>query len=269
MQRSKNIPTVNLDKLSYVAIPLKILSNTGHVLGICTGFIYKRSGQYYLITNWHCFTGKHPETGKPINDDFVLPAKIQIPFHKTKKPFITWERHNFKLIDKATNPKWLIHPIHKQKIDVVALKLKIPTDIILHPINGEGFDTYKPMISDNVFILGFPYNIKGGGNFPIWKKASISTEPDIDYNSKPQILVDTASRKGMSGAPVIFRRTGIHGLVGGKPVGSSVIGEIQNFLGVYSGRYTGDTDFDAQLGIIWKAKVIDEIIDANILDTIN
>jgi hypothetical protein len=52
-------------------------------------------------------------------------------------------------------------------------------------------------------------------------------------------------------------------------INDSIIGEIQNFVGIYSGRYTGDTQFDAQLGIVWKKSVIDEIIDGDMIDEIN
>ncbi len=264
----KKIIVASLDKLSYVAIPLEILSQTGKKLSVCTGFIFCKNDKYYLITNWHCFTGKNPETGNPLNGDFILPAKVRISFHKTKKPCISWESYDFDLIDDSSAPEWFVHPKYNRMVDVVALEIKIPKDIFVHAINQQDLDDYSPMIADDVFILGFPYNLKGGGKFPIWKKASIATEPGINYNNKPQILVDTASRKGMSGAPVIFRRDGVHGLVNGQFTMDSMIGEVQDFLGIYSGRYKGDTEFEAQLGVVWKKTVIDEIIAESMVDEI-
>lgn len=269
MQSLNDIKTVSLDKLSYVAIPLKILSIEDIHLATCTGFIYEVDKGYYLITNWHNFTGKNPYTKKPLGGSFVLPAKVQIPFHKTREPIITWERTNFGIIDCDTNPQWLIHPTFKQEVDVVALKLDIPKDVLVHSINHQDFDNFKPLISDDVFILGFPYDLRGGGNFPIWKRATIASEPDIDINLKPQILVDTASRKGMSGSPVIFRRQGIHGLLNGIPDDNTMFGEIQNFIGIYSGHYEGNSQLEVQLGIVWKKNVIDEIIAGGMIDRIS
>jgi len=40
-----------------------------------------------------------------------------------------------------------------------------------------------------------------------------------------------------------------------------IIGRIRNFIGIYSGRI-GDDELKAQLGIVWKARVISEIIGA-------
>lgn len=58
-------------------------------------------------------------------------------------------------------------------------------------------------VATDVFVLGYPKGISGGGEFPIWKRASIATEPDIQLGTLPKMLVDTATREGMLGAPVI------------------------------------------------------------------
>ena len=40
------------------------------------------------------------------------------------------------------------------------------------------------------------------------------------------------------------------------------IGMIRSFLGVYSGRIGAEDNFKAQLGIVWKKTVIEEILAA-------
>lgn len=66
----------------------------------------------------------------------------------------------------------------------------------------------------------------------------------------------------MSGSPVILRRNGIWQ----EP--DAGIGTRQCFLGIYSGRLIGDTEFEAQLGIVWKKHLIEEIINAGIKDDV-
>ena len=39
---------------------------------------------------------------------------------------------------------------------------------------------------------------------PIWKKSTIASEPDIDINNLPCFYIDSTTREGMSGAPVVF-----------------------------------------------------------------
>jgi hypothetical protein len=156
----------------------------------------------------------------------------------------------------------------ESSFDVVAIELEFEENFegIVKPFNEYKFDVE---IGDDVFVLGYPYAITGGGNFPVWKRGSIATEPDIDYEDSPKFYINTASRPGMSGSPVISRRIGIHGTENGKIVGTTRIGELRNFLGIYSGRVIGYTDFEAQLGIVWKKRVIEEIIEGNMKDPRN
>ncbi len=102
---------------------------------------------------------------------------------------------------------------------------------------------------------------------PIWKRANIASEPDINIDQLPKLLIDTATRKGLSGSPVIMKRSGIHGFEHGQPKPDSLIGTIRNFVGIYSGTI-GEDELKAQLGIVWKAHVIDEIIDSNMVGCI-
>ena len=72
------------------------------------------------------------------------------------------------------------------------------------------------------------------------------------------MYIDTASAKGMSGSPVIRRTTG-----GATENGafSMFSGPASRFIGIYSGRLTTGNSVDAQLGMVWKSRVIEEIIN--------
>ena len=187
-----------------------------------------------------------------------------ISFLVSKTP-VTYTYYTLNLYEENQS-EWLIHPIFGESVDVVAIEIEFNENFegIVRPINEYPFDkNFEPEIGDDVYVLGYPYSISGGGNFPIWKRGSIATEPDINYEGQPKFYIDTASRPGMSGSPVIMRRVGIHGTENGKFTVSTSIGEIRNFVGIYSGRVIGDTDFDAQLGIVWKKQIIEEIIEGS------
>ena len=114
-------------------------------------------------------------------------------------------------------------------------------------------------VGDNLFILGFPAGIFDHSVAPIWKRGTIATEPSLGWNRQEQFLVDCASRKGMSGAVALY-----YDKFGHVPVhpGSDIsIGQPLCIIhGVYVGRLD-DSEFEAQVGMVWKKKVIDEIID--------
>ncbi|MFM7896960.1 MAG: serine protease [Flavobacterium sp.] len=256
---------INANTLSFTTIPVELkFKETGKTLFTGTAFIYKYNSKFFLITNWHIVTGLKPKDKTPISDHGGIPDQMIISFLVSKNP-VLYSYYPFDLYDQNIS-EWLIHPTLGENIDVVAIELEFDSEFegIIRPINDNKFDeNYEPEIGDDVFVLGYPYSLSGGGNFPIWKRGSIATEPDIDYEQQPKFYIDTASRPGMSGSPVIFRRIGVHGNENGQITDNTKIGEIRNFVGIYSGRVIGETNFDAQLGIVWKKRVIEEIINGN------
>jgi hypothetical protein len=116
----------------------------------------------------------------------------------------------------------------------------------------------------DVFVLGFPFGIGPWGG-PNWKRGSIASEPKILNPEEPYFLLDTASRPGMSGSPIIRRSWGFHLMEdGGSSVGS---GFVIRFIGIYSGRIAGADPIDAQLGMGWPKSLIEEIVIGKNRDT--
>ena len=149
-------------------------------------------------------------------------------------------------------------------MDVVAIPLsdQIKNKYRLFPINAIEFDSrFKEEVADDAFVVGYPFADMTYASLPIWKRASLASEPDIDVDRLPKMLIDTATRPGLSGSPVIMQRVGIHGAKDGVFSEDTIIGRIRKFVGIYSGRI-GDDELKAQLGIVWKAQVISEIVGA-------
>lgn len=270
-----------------------ILDETGTELAIGTGFVYEYEDHYYLITNGHCITGVNPETNKRISQHAGYPTSINLRLRyliensklseaereaATKRGTLVAAMHpntaRVKLYqdDDCREPLWYIHPEHGYQVDVVAIPLlekqKKPAHIIMLPLNLWAFEA-EPEVADDVYILGYPFGITDALELPIWKRGSIATEPLISYNGLPKLLVDTATRPGMSGSPVILVRSGVHHLVDGEITPETMWGTIYGFVGVYSGRIGAQNEIDAQLGIVWRKEVIEEIIQAKVNGTID
>jgi len=107
--------------------------------------------------------------------------------------------------------------------------------------------------SMNVSIIGFPFGFSSYGKFPIWKTGQVASDLDIDIDQLPLFYIDAATRGGMSGSPVICRANS-YSTKKGFTMSS---GYSQKFLGIYSGRLPNDSD----IGKVWKAKCLDEIIN--------
>lgn len=257
---AKNL--IQPDPISLTTHHLHIAFND-EILAHGTGFIYRKGDAYFLITNWHNVSGKHPDTGKHLSDHLGEPNVICTHFRAHDRPGDSHKEIIPLYSDEnMQEPIWKEHPMHGQRVDVVAIPL--PEDMSvkykLFPINDFQFDSeYKERVADEAFIVGYPFDELTYISLPIWKKASIASEPDVNLRQLPMMHVDTATRSGLSGSPVIMQRTGVHSVVNGVFNTDSSFGRIRNFIGIYSGRI-GEDELKAQLGIVWKSRVIDEIL---------
>lgn len=85
----------------------------------------------------------------------------------------------------------------------------------------------------------------------------IATEPDLDYDRLPMFLIDCRTRKGNSGSPVIAHRDpGPHLMDDGT---MTIWGTpVHRMMGIYSGRMNEESD----IGMVWKASALQELIES-------
>jgi Trypsin-like peptidase domain len=247
-----------IDAFSLTTVPIQQLAN-GQAMNSATAFVWKEDRLHYLITNWHVVTGKNAQTGQlevPVRPE-MLRALFNIRIGDFGKH--EWD---IPIRDDDHRPLWLVHPGRGRAIDVVALPLAMSgaePAMNLYPINALLSQPLNIKIGMDVFILGYPFGASPPA-FPVWKRGSIASEPDLVPITTGFYLIDTASRPGMSGAPVILRswtNDFVDGSVRGindKPA--------TNFIGVYSGRLSADKS-EAQIGMVWHQSYIRSIILGN------
>ena len=243
-------------------------------LATATAFLWEHDEVWYLITNLHNASGWNWEENRACSRTGGLPTHLDADFlivensdSGTDSQMMRRRGFQIPLIEDH-KPTWLVHPQLREKVDVCAIPLcSAPTQehcIELGiesfrnvPTNRHQWDQFDLHAGHEVFVLGYPLRLHTM-SFPIWKRASIATEPDIDIDGLPKFLIDTATRKGMSGSPVICVNRGLT-MPTGKFDNSSIFGEATRFAGIYSARIGGD-ELEAQLGVVWKDSVIAEIV---------
>lgn len=265
-----------LSHLSIRVFPTKI-GEGDQPSATATGFLWAVDDFLFLVTNVHNLTGWDYGRERALSptgwtpDAIKLQINVILAHHDNDVQESTGAILTFPLTDEEGTPFWLWHPTYEEKVDVAVLPLgPSPFDDFLNqrdpparlstvPVNVHpDWIDYDVDAGDDAFVLGFPHGLHGGGGYPIWKRASIASEPDFDIEGLPKLLIDTATRSGMSGSPVIAVRKGWT-QPKGRDVDDSILGQADQFLGVYSGRI-GDDPMGVQLGIVWKAQVIDQII---------
>ena len=224
-------------------------------LSIATGFVVKWNDQPYLITNRHVVSGRHPETNKVISPTAAVPDEIRITHHG--QHLGKWVKRSESLLDGEGSPRWLEHRSGGQ-VDVVALPLHaIDDQVKLYYFDLSLADADMiPEVAMPVSIIGFPKGLVSSGMFPIWKTGHIASDHDLDYQGKPAFLIDATTREGMSGSPVVLRLLGGYTTKSGATIMTQSRPKTR-FLGIYSGRIHRDSE----IGIVWRPRVITEILD--------
>lgn len=234
-------------------------------LQTATSFFFQFKDQAYLISNWHIFSGRSRLTGQAFHKAGVVPNRLKICFRTQEGLFKTYV--DIPLYDSDGEAIWLQHPAHGQNVDIGAIKVEIPTfptsKGLVHPspvfVNGENLDPGMIVkVSSDVFIIGFPLGILKTDTFPIWKKGTVASEFDVKIDGLDSFFVDSATRAGMSGSPVFARsQIGHYDSIANDLVFNPR--PSQRFLGIYSGRQVGASEEEAQLGLVWKTNLIDEV----------
>ena len=114
--------------------PLYLIQINGNqVLGMATGFVVQKANDYYLITNWHVLSGRHPSSNEVLDPTGKTPDALLIWHHG--KQLGSWVRKKETLNDKSGNRRWLEHT-KSRAVDVVALPLEVlADDIQLYPLD--------------------------------------------------------------------------------------------------------------------------------------
>jgi hypothetical protein len=234
-------------------------------LSSATGFVVEsEDGRRWLITCWHVVSGRDPLTGRPLSPSGKVPDRLRI-LHNLDGSLGRWTWRIEFLLDRNGEPRWLEHPEYGRAFDVVALELTDTATVEFFPYDVDtiglpgGSEIIAGRITQPLSIVGFPFGLAGGGAFAIWSQGTVATEALIDYQGKPCFLIDSRTRPGQSGSPVIFYADG--GTVPTTDGGSVALsGPVELLLGVYSGRINDQSD----LGFVWRRVGIKEIVESGV-----
>jgi hypothetical protein len=214
-----------------------------------TGFLLYCEGRYFLATNYHVLSGRHPKTGK-LQD--LVPQSVLV-HHRTIDHSTLYggiRPTHEPLLDEHQAPNWICHE-HR---DLSASEdPQLAVDVALLPLTDTAHVvrqyTYlweslvvepKVAVGTEVSVVGYPLGYTGLVGYPIWKCAHIASEIHAHPDRK-HFLIDCVSREGMSGAPVVKK------------------GEGGQLLGIYSGRMFQDDDFG--IGIVWRWHLLHELLE--------
>jgi hypothetical protein len=256
---------LSIDPLSGISCRLQLRCKSQKI-GEATGMLWRRNNKTYLVSNWHVFSGRNTYTGQLlVPNSLAFPESVFFEIAiQTISDGVRFFQFEYPLFDNQ-NSLWIMDPKKGQDIDVAALDITNSSLGDQFLALGDQFEN-SPIdvgVGDDVFIIGYPRGLHKQQGFPIWKRGSIATEFQLAVDDLPIFLVDSATREGMSGSPVYAVRKG--SFLSPDGTQSFITGHARKFLGVYSGRYGADDEMSAQVGRVWHAFLVNNILDHGVV----
>ena len=275
----------------YTRCPFEVLIRDEQgTLGTGSAFFYEVDDRWFLITNWHIVSGRHPLTKEPLGEG-RRPTSLQAKLFSTEagaagQGTFAIAPHDVPIYQDG-EPLWLEHPTLGSLCDVIALPMERPQSCpqFMHNAANRIPVIRIPVIPGaTVFVIGFPRAISVGPGLPVWKSGYIASEPyyDITIGGKsweygglrgghrlPAFFIDSQTREGMSGSPVFALYVGNWNAANPYHWDSEDPGFLtrkdtmlgsraMEFVGCYSGRSKPNEE-GAALGLCWRKDVIDAI----------
>ena len=238
---------------SFQSLLVSVEAN-GQMLSNATAFVVTAtSGAAFLVTNRHVVTGRNQETNELLSGTGAIPDALGISHNSTSGlgEFL-WKQEQLYI---DGHPRWIEHPTRGASADMIALPISDVEGIELYSYSASYHSHQNIEPSSRINVVGFPFGEKTGPFFAVWATGFVASEPEIDHGGKPIFLIDCRTRPGQSGSPVITYRS--NGGIFTHDNGFTVPAPTMRLLGIYSGRINKESD----IGIVWKAYAIAELID--------
>ena len=224
-----------------------------------------------LVTAWHNFSGLHHQTRQWLSKATKCsPTHVRIRNHYQSKQGKGFNSQRISLYKQSGEPVWVVHPRKRNFYDIAAIRLKANASSsfrypALEYFQEDMFPHLKARF--DALVAGYPTNDFANQLLPIWKTASIASTPQIPIEGQPKFLIDSATRSGMSGAPVF-----LHDRSQAMKYGDDKTHFIQwsgklRLIGIYTGRiHTADKSGTSDLGFVWWDNVVKEVSSSKRLD---
>lgn len=297
----ENLRVVNFfpgHPLSYTTTKIDLFYDATY-LGSGTGFVMSYGQEYALVTNWHVISGINPTDGKclhrlggvPNRIEFHVTISVKTSANGTVQETLDFRKMNLPLYIDG-EPIWVDEkePSNQNDYAIIILKPFIPDltnkNTALRAVRGgtvtlrrgidpttamgivniAQVDNLYPSVGGEVFVLGYPHGMQATGIFPIWKRASIASEPQCSVNIDgieyiDVFYIDGFTKQGMSGSPVIYLSKNGDKLYGDSGTVTDASHGEPILVGVYSGRNGVTKDeYELSLGRVWKIGAVDRLI---------
>lgn len=246
------MPTISLPSLEAVYIEmyrdqLKLAAGTAFVCDTSRGSV--------LVSNWHNFSGRNNQTDRCISPTLAEPNIVRAYIHLVGALGKTVPI-DFQLMSTDGCPLWIEHPIHGHKVDVAVLPISVSAQHQLFPVSWRNPIPLMQRIGIPAKVIGYPFGKRINEHMPVWATGHLASEPEVDVDNLPLMLIDCRTRRGNSGSPVMLHYPKGMMYIHEDESASFSPADVSRLLGIYSGRISVGSD----IGRVWKLSAIKDIL---------
>jgi len=213
-QRQKDTLLKYIDQGSLASVRITANRDNAFLKSGTGFFIAVNSYKVYFLTNDHMVGGQFDR------DEYFRLYHKQIPKEKIPNTLV------FNLFDFAFNrtiqdaisirdtngtPLWIPFWENEEKksglLDVIAIKMDMGFDfhnMVIYTTDANIDPSVKLRPTSELFVVGYPVDSTFGTIYPVWKRGTVASEPNLSMLGNSCFLIDATTRRGMSGSPVLF-----------------------------------------------------------------
>lgn len=258
------------DQLFFTTSYIEATSGSRSWVG--TGFIYavetNAGTAHFLVTNKHVLDAAERIVIRMIKQDVSGDPSLGNATQITIQPFndSSWTGHPDPSVDVGVMPLGVVLN-EMQKMGAPAFFRSVSPALCLSTAQEQELDAIEEVV-----FIGYPNGLFDSTNYlPILRTGTTATPVAVDYRGVPAFLIDASVFPGSSGSPVFIANRGTYSTRSGSvAVGTRVIclgvlaavhtRQIQGAVGVLPSRLVAAFDEPIDLGIVYKARCIDECV---------
>ena len=218
-----------------------------------SGFFFRRDERLFLVTNRHVFAD---------GPSGHFPDRVEIELHTDTSDLTQYATFSIPLYGDGI-ALWRQAADTAGPVDVAVIEIeasRLPGGAVLQAFDTSHLDPRGEDVAmgDHLMVIGFPLGFHDTvHHLAVARGASIASAYGVRFQQQGYFLTDARTHRGSSGAPVLRRRSGIHG-------GRSL--QPWQLLGVHSTRMdmrTRDLVEDESLGLncAWYTDVLRVLTD--------
>ena len=195
------------EQLAHSTVRIECDTPTGQASGTGFFFGFSKTGETHIpaiVTNKHVISratkGRFVLTDKSKNGIPNIGAYSSFEFNNFQD---MWAQHPDPGIDLCAMP---IAPLLRQAQTQNKEFFYVTLEVSLMPTKEELDDMD---LMEEIVMVGYPNGIwDQHNNMPIMRKGVTATHPNLNWNGKPEFLIDAACFPGSSGSPVFLYNIG-------------------------------------------------------------